>query len=127
MTSPSPAERNLFADLARLLMSMQSASHGEVEASIEARFREFVRSRAAPDVGGLQITFTWTLPEGADDWAIYRTDYRTLPVEPVLTERVAAAGGGSAAVLDFPARPNGRAAAGGGGDARILPFRSRRG
>jgi len=125
MTSPSPAEREFFSELTRMFMSMRDAPHGELEASIEERFREFIRSRAEPGVGGLQITFTWTLPEGADDWAIYRTDYRTIPADPPIEARMAAAGGGEAAILEFPSRPASRPAGAPYAPAQVIAFPTR--
>jgi hypothetical protein len=125
MTSHSPAERVLFADLTRLLLSMRDASYAEVEAKIEDRFRGFVREqaagRAAEEVGGLQITFTWTLPDGADDWAVYATEYKTVPAEPRVLPQLAVAGGG-AAVIEFPSPQIGRSVAANGSSARIIAF-----
>lgn len=121
MDHANPAERALFSDLTRLLMSMKDAPHAQVEASIEERFREFVRAHPNRDVGTLQITFSWTLPEGAEDWAIYGTEYRTLPAQ-VAPERCRAVAGGPADIVDFPSadlsRPMGRDS----GPARIIPF-----
>ncbi len=124
MTIHSPAERVLFADLTRLLLSMRDASYAEVEAKIEDRFRGFVRElagRAGEEVGGLQITFTWTLPDGADDWAVYATEYKTVPAEPHVLPQLAVAGGG-AAVIDFPSPQASRTVAANGGSARIIAF-----
>src|SRR5512147_1916572 len=100
MDHASSAERALFSDLTRLFMSMKDASHAEVEASVENRFRSFVRTHPERRVATLQITLSWTLPEGADDWAIYRTDYRTLPADSIPQRRRAAVGS-SADVLEL--------------------------
>lgn len=106
MATHTPAERDLFADLTRLLLAMRDASQSDVEACIEEQFRNFVRAQAAQgaggEVSGLQITFTWTLPEGADDWAVYGTEYRTVPAEPRALAQQAAVAGGAASVIAFP-------------------------
>lgn len=121
------AERALFSDLTRLLLSMRDAPYCEVEACIEDRFRNFLRHQAAKEevveeVGALQITFTWTLPDGADDWAVYATEYKTLPaMPPELPKRVAAAGA-DASVIAFPAPPGRRSTATSGASARIIAF-----
>lgn len=124
--SHTPAERALFSDLTRLLLSMRDASYADVEAKIEDRFRSFVRQQTkdpvADDIGGLQITFTWTLPEGADDWAVYATEYKTVPADPPMLPRRAAAAGGGGAVIAFPAAPTHRPAVAGEVSARIIAF-----
>lgn len=128
MTSHSPSERILFADLTRLLLSMRDASYADVEAKIEERFRGFVRgqvaSRETEEIGGLQITFTWTLPDGADDWAVYATEYKTVPAEPRVLPRRAVAGG-DAAVIDFPSPQMSRSVVAHRGSARIIAFPAR--
>lgn len=116
MTDATAAERALFCDLTRLFMTLRQATHEELEARLEERFRQYVRSRAEREIGGLQITFTLALPEGADGWSAYTTEYRTLPAQPPLPHRRAV--GGPAEVLAFPsmaqpasvaARPRGSA------------------
>jgi hypothetical protein len=120
------AERALFADLTQLLLSMREATHGELEAVIEERFRKFVRARATEAggyaAGGLQITFTWTLPDGADDWAVYGTEYKVLPAQTREEPQRAAAVGGAGAVIDFPSLPSGRPTTPSGSTARIIAF-----
>lgn len=72
-------ESRFFADLTRLLMERKHLSHEQVDAEIEDRFREFVRTPAGNGRRTLRITTTWTLPEGADSWPIYETRYRVDP------------------------------------------------
>ncbi len=72
-------ESRFFADLTRLLMERKHLSHEQVDAEIEDRFREFVRTPAGSGRRTLRITTTWTLPEGANSWPIYETRYRVDP------------------------------------------------
>ena len=101
MAISTPAERKLFSDLTRLFMAMRHATYAELEQKIEKRFRDFARLNPNQNVGGLQISLTIKLPDGADDWPLYRTEYQTLPVEQPAIPRVAAAGG-SAEIVAFP-------------------------
>jgi hypothetical protein len=118
----SVAERALFSDLTRLFMSLRQAPHSQLEASVEERFRQFVRANGKQDVGGLQITFTWMLPEGPDEWAVYATEYKTLPVENPMEHR-RAVGGGPAEVLAFsPAPAHDRTVIAPGQSAEIITF-----
>jgi hypothetical protein len=121
MDHASPAERALYSDLTRLFMSMKDAPHAQVEASIEERFRAFLRAHPDRDVGTLQITLSWTFPEGAEDWAIYRTDYRTLPAE-VVPERCRAVAGAQADIVEFPGADLSRSITQVSGPARIIPL-----
>ena len=121
MDHANPAERALFSDLTRLLMSMKDAPHAQVEASIEERFRAFVRAHPNRDVGTLQITLSWTLPEGAEDWAIYGTEYRTLPAQ-VAPERCRAVAGAPADIVEFPTADLSGPMARDSGPARIIPL-----
>lgn len=121
MDYASPAERALYSDLTRLLMSMKDAPHAEVEASIEERFRAFVRTHPGRDAGTLQITLSWTLPEGPDEWAIYQTDYRLMPAV-VHPESCRAVAGAPADVVEFPSVHLSRSFGPNCGPARIIPF-----
>lgn len=76
-TSPDP-ERSLFNDLTHIFMEMKDARHIDVEAAVERRLREHMRSSAGNDTRGLQITLTWALPDGPGDWALQATSYKTL-------------------------------------------------
>lgn len=131
MATHTAAERALFADLTRLLLAMRDSSQGDVEACIEERFRNFLRAQAAQgtadEVRGLQITFTWTLPEGADDWAVYSTEYKTVPAEPrALVQQAAVAGaGGAALIIDFPPQHAGRPASPKDASAVVIAFPDR--
>ena len=120
MDHVSPAERALYSDLTRLFMSMKDASYEQVEASIEERFRAFLRERPGRQAGTLQITLSWTLSEGADEWAIYRTDYKTLPME-IRPERCRAVAGAAADILEFPGVDVSHATPR-SGPAHIIPF-----
>lgn len=124
MDHATPAERALYSDLTRLFMSMKDASHAEVEASVEDRFRSFVRAHPDRHVATLQITLSWTLPDGADDWAIYRTDYRTLPASSV-PERRRAAAGAPADIVELPGSHLSRSTVPMSGPASIIPFPGR--
>lgn len=100
MAEYSPTERALFSDLTRILMAMRDAPHAAVEARVEERFREFVRKSTLGKAESLQITLTWSLPEGADEWAVYGTEYKILPPDaPVRRQAV----GGSSAADDLSA------------------------
>jgi hypothetical protein len=124
MTHTSPAERTLFSDLTRLFMMMRDAPYTQMEAMIEERFREF--ARAHPDkAGGLQITLSWTLPDGADDWAVYGTEYKTLPAADIIPQPRRAVAGAPADIVEFPGAQLSRSNAPTGGPARILPFPGR--
>lgn len=121
MTEPSAAERALYSDLTRLFMQMRDAPHAQVEARVEERLREFVRAHPEQRVGGLQITLTWTLPEGADDWAVYGTEYRTLPAaEPMPAPRAVACG--PAVVLALPPLLQRKPVTSPRGSAQVIPF-----
>ncbi len=120
MSQPTTAERTLYADLTRLLMASRNTPQGEVEARIEDIFRDFMRSNPGLGVGGLQITLTWRMPEGADDWAVYGTEYQTLPAEQPQPKRAVA--GVPADVLSFPIASASRRGATPTGSAQVVPF-----
>lgn len=105
MTRSNLSERAFFSDLTRLFMSMKDASFAELEAKIEERFRDYVRGCGDPSVGTLQITMTLTLPEGAGSWAVYATEYNTLPLPPVHAPRHPTTLDGSAQIIPFPRHP----------------------
>jgi len=100
MTEYSPAERALFSDLTRILMAMRDAPHAALEARVEERFRDFVRKSTLGQPESLQITLTWSLPEGAEEWAVYGTEYKVLPAEAPLRRQAV---GGASADADLPA------------------------
>lgn len=123
MTDSSPAERTLFIDLTRLFMSMKDATHAQLEAMIEQRFREFVRAHPDHGAAGLKITLTWNLPDGADDWAIYSAEYETVRSAAVVPQSSRAVANGSAAIVNFPATPTCRPATTTDHPARVIAFR----
>lgn len=109
-------ESRFFADLTRLLMERKHLSHEQVDAEIEDRFREFVRTPAGNGRRTLRITTTWTLPEGAESWPIYETRYRVDPPAraagmPRPPRRKAGAGQNSGAttcvIIGFPGAASG--------------------
>jgi hypothetical protein len=122
MSHPTPAERTLYANLTQLLMVSRNATQDDVEARIEELFRSFLRANPELGVSGLQITMTWRLPDGADDWAAYGTEYRTLPLEEEAAEPLRIVAGGSAEVLAFQAHSSPRPPILAGGSARVIPF-----
>jgi hypothetical protein len=124
MDHANPAERALFSDLTRLFMATKDAPQAQVEAMIEERFRAFVRAHPDCEVDTLQITLSWTLPDGADDWAIYRTDYKTLPAD-VAQERRRALAGAPADVVELASAHISRSMAPTSGPALIIPFPGR--
>ena len=121
MTISTPAERELFSDLTRLFMAMRHVTYAELEQKIEKRFRDFARLNPNQNVGGLQISLTIKLPDGADDWALYGTEYQTLPVEQPATPRVAVAGG-SAEIVAFPPTGGTRSSAATGCAGQVITF-----
>lgn len=83
-TTPDP-ESSLFRDLAHIFMEMKDSRHVDVEAAVERRLREHMRSAAGNNTRGLQITLTWALPDGPGDWALQATSYKTLSQENIAT------------------------------------------
>ncbi|MBK8175332.1 MAG: hypothetical protein IPK66_08785 [Rhodospirillales bacterium] len=122
MTHTTAAERALFSDLTRLFMSMKDHPHVELEARIEERFREFMRGTADEGTVGLQITMTWEMPDGPGDWAVYRTDYKTLSDDRRDKRQRALAGGGAAAILEFPAQLPTRSLPATGTTGQVIAF-----
>ena len=83
MEAPNDTKRALYSDLNWIFMGMKDASYIEVEAAVEQRLRKFMRSGAGCDVRGLQITLTWALPDGPEDWALQATAYKSLSSDDV--------------------------------------------
>lgn len=106
---PTPDERRLYVDLTRLFADMKDTSLMTFYDAIEARYRRYLSSSRHPKGSAeLRITLTWCLPEGADGFALYRTEYRTaaadpLP-EPLPESETPSTGTSSAAVIVFPRR-----------------------
>ena len=78
MSAPKDPESSLFRDLTHIFMEMKDARHVDVEAAVERRLREHMRSAAGNNARGLQVTLTWALPDGPGDWALQATSYKTL-------------------------------------------------
>jgi hypothetical protein len=126
MRHPTPAERTLYGELTRMLIGNRHRPQAEVEAGIEKLLRDYVRRNPELGVGGLQITLTWRLPEGADDWAVYGTEYQTLRAEDQTAEPMRAVAGGSAEVVAFHAVSSSpREALAGGVVGQVIPFTPR--
>ncbi|MCU0838882.1 MAG: hypothetical protein MUE49_09195 [Rhodospirillales bacterium] len=70
------AERRLYRDLSGLLAALRARPLAEVEAAIEARFRRYLGDPAHSPVDTLSVTLSWQLPEGAESWALYETEFR---------------------------------------------------
>ncbi len=83
MSTPPDPETALFQDLTHLFMEMKDARHVDVEAAVERRLREHMRTAAGGNTRGLQITLTWALPDGPGDWALQATSYKTLSQESI--------------------------------------------
>lgn len=83
MSSKPDPESSLFHDLTQIFMEMKDSRHIDVEAAVERRLREHMRSAAGNDTRGLQITLTWALPDGPGDWALQATSYKTLSRESI--------------------------------------------
>jgi len=81
-TTPDP-DTSLFQDLTHIFMAMKDSRHVDVEAAVERRLREHMRSAAGNNTRGLQVTLTWALPDGPGDWALQATSYKTLSQENI--------------------------------------------
>ncbi len=81
-TKPDP-ESSLFQDLTHIFMEMKDSRHVDVEAAVERRLREHMRSATGNNIRGLQVTLTWALPDGPGDWALQATTYKTLSQENI--------------------------------------------
>lgn len=81
MSTKTDPESRLFQDLTHIFMEMKDARHVDVEAAVERRLREHMRSAGGNNTRGLQITLTWALPDGPGDWALQATTYKTLSRE----------------------------------------------
>lgn len=104
MSNAKSEEQRLYADLTRLMTKLRNEPLATVESVIEERFRAYLRAgNGAPNK--LQITMTWALPEGADAWAMYGTEYHLasaealVPVPPPPAETRPS----ESAVIPFPA------------------------
>jgi len=109
MSNAKSEEQRLYADLTRLMTKLRNEPLATVESVIEERFRAYIRAgKDAPNK--LQITMTWALPEGADAWAMYGTEYHLAAAETLVPAPppVAEMRPSENAVIPFPAaRPHG--------------------
>lgn len=105
MTAPNRTERDLYQDLTATVMSMKDAPFAAVQAAIEQRFRRYLLAERQPGARALQITWTCSLPEGPDSFAVYRTEYQTVaddhPAARIARPHPACA---AANVIPFPGR-----------------------
>lgn len=83
MSTPLDPESSLFQDLTHIFMEMKDARYIDVEAAVERRLRQHMRSAAGKDTRGLQITLTWALPDGPGDWALQATSYKSLSQQSI--------------------------------------------
>lgn len=83
MTHVKSEEQRLYADLTRLLTKLRNEPLATVETVIEERFRAYARGCGGTHTK-LQITMTWALPEGADSWAMYGTEYHLAAAEALV-------------------------------------------
>lgn len=97
MTPPPNAERALYRDLNRLLAEMRDESLARIEAAIETRFRAFVKAHAAGGSAALEVVQAMTVHDGAEPWAVYRTEYRVVDAAARADHGEAADGGEAAA------------------------------
>ena len=80
--TPTSAERALYADLTALMLRMRGEPLALVEAAIEQRFQDFVRKEQPDGCGSLEITYSYTVHDGAQPWTVYGTEYRIRAMEP---------------------------------------------
>ncbi len=83
MSSTPDSESSLFQDLTDIFMEMKDSRQVDVEAAVERRLREHMRSASGVNTRGLQVTLTWALPDGPGDWALQATSYKTLSHENI--------------------------------------------
>jgi hypothetical protein len=76
MPLADPAQRRLYRDLAALLNRLRMGPFANLDRAIEDRFRRFLKRGTRSPCDTLSVTFSWQLPEGADSWALYATEFR---------------------------------------------------
>lgn len=105
MSAPNRTERDLYQDLTSTVMSMKDAPFAAVQAAIEQRFRQYLLAERQTGARALQITWTCSLPDGPESFAVYRTEYQTVvndhPAGPIASPRPVRT---TANVIPFPAR-----------------------
>lgn len=103
MTAPSLSERDFYASLTRILMDMKDAPQTTVQAAVEDHFRRYLIMDNGSCPGSLQITWTCSLPEGPNSFAIYRTEYQVeFETENDKQNSSPANSGTSAEIILFP-------------------------
>jgi hypothetical protein len=83
MAYSKSAEQHLYSDLTRLLTKLRNEPLATVESVIEERFRAYIRA-GGTNGNKLQITLTWALPEGAESWPLYGTEYGVTEAETLI-------------------------------------------
>lgn len=90
MIAPTDAERTLYADLTQLMMRMKGETLALVEAAIEERFQEFVRTHQRGRTARLEIVQTYIVHDDVEPWTEYQTEYRIAPEAATLSSRAVA-------------------------------------
>lgn len=103
MPRASGAERRLYRDLSGLLHGLRAGSFADLERAIEERFRRYLGDARRSPGDTLSVTFSWQLPEGADSWALYGTEFQIEARGGPAGDEPAAASGN---VIPFPTRPH---------------------
>ncbi len=110
MLQAETTEARFYQELTQFLSELKHLPLTEIEAEIERRFRLLLRASCAGNGRTLHVTFTWTLPEGADGWAMYGTACAVRPDTdvsrpplPLRTERLAPSR--DCQVIPFPKAP----------------------
>lgn len=83
MAYSKSAEQHLYSDLTRLLTKLRNEPLATVESVVEERFRAYLRA-GGTNGNKLQITLTWALPEGAESWPLYGTEYGVTEAEALI-------------------------------------------
>lgn len=113
MPRANGTERRLYRDLSGLISTLRSRPFADLEQAIEAQFRRYLGDKRRSPGDTLALTLSWQLPEGAELWALYGTEFRIEArgvVDPLadpepdagtVSDEVAA----GAKVIAFPNRP----------------------
>lgn len=110
MPRADAAERRLYRDLSGLLAELRAGPFADLERAIEERFRRYLGDARRSPGDTLSVTFSWQLPEGADSWALYGTEFQIeMRGNPAGEQPEAAAGNAADNVIPFPAPPRERA------------------
>jgi hypothetical protein len=90
MIAPTDAERTLYADLTQLMMRMKGETLALVEAAIEERFQDFVRTHQRGRTARLEIVQTYIVHDEIEPWTEYQTEYRIAPEAAIPSSRALA-------------------------------------